>query len=1414
MKPNITRESQSVQMFCSAITTPKIPRRAPATAMGIETLKLMKTRLTLLKLTILLFATFVTTAVFGQTLTWTNQTLGPITGNGRNIGVTTNWSGGSPLTGTVGTFDGTVPGPLVLTSSDGIDHDGGAGVGAIGGGFGANGFNIHLTSTQTSPVQIVSPSGNAVSAGFNLITIDAGAGQFTLGDNTANEIDFTARPAGALHDWINNSANPVIICPNVGWQAGGGSSYTLIFDGPGDWGITNNLACHNGTGMNVAMLGTGTVTWSGPSIGLAVPTGVIISPFTINEGTLILKTNNLLGNQSMVNNGVDPVQIIYDGNSPQTFGGAISGPIWFTVKSGTLTLSGASTFTGGITNQGGEVIANRAENPGVSGPLGENNTISFTGGTLGWSVNNIFDYSSRFDTAAGQAYKLDSGGQNVTLATGLGGGATLTKSGNGTITLSGTSSYSGLTTVSVGKLVFQGSKTGSGNITVADGAALGVTTTGTQVTPNTLTIVGTGAGAALEFNSVSSTVTAPLAPGTLSSSGAVTINVNSGTLAVGSEYPLLTWTTGSAPTASLGVLNGFTGYLTNDPAKTVSVVITGTAYVWTGLHNGSWDLSTANNWTHNSGAAIFANGAPTLFDDTAAGALNVTITGSVLPSALAFNNSTNAYSITSSSGNAIGGSTGLTKGGTNTLSLSGGANAYTGVTILNNGTVTVSALANGGSASDIGAATSAATNLVFNGGTLQYTNGTVSIDRLFQLATSGGTINASGSGALSLTNTGAIAYVGGGLRTLILTGTTATNNTLAAVLADNGGATSLIKNGAGEWDLTGNNTYSGLTTINNGTLHIGNGGASGSPGSGNIVDNGSLIFNRNTGNVTVNGAISGSGPVIQQGSNTVILAANNSYTGGTSISNGATLQIGNGGGTGSLASAPIIDNGTLIFNSTGTFVISGFANNITGTGNVIKRGSGTQKNYGANTYSGWTTIDAGATLQISQGNEGYYASSVTTNNGTLLMLRQDNGVFIVTNAIVGTGNVIKDVNNANPGDITLWGVNTYTGGTIIRGGAIILGDGITPGLGSIVGDVTFTNSPQGNEDYRQLEFNRPDSFTFPGNIVGPGGASGAFNGGNVLQNGTNVLTLTGNNTYVGGTTVSNGVVQVGNGGTIGSIGTGTASVTTTLVFNRSDSLTFSGGINGTGTVAQAGSGILTLSGALTGLWNTNDTADLFVAGTLAASNGTVAVTAGSVGGNVNVSGGLLSPSAIGTIGSMALTNAVTNTTMNVSSGGVLITVNKSLTPSNSVILAATGNVVATGGTVRLASYGAALAPGDKFVIFRQLDGVTPLPVSGGATMTVAAPGVSSFVNNLAVDGSVTVSTVTATPVAITATVSGGNLNLSWPVAWTGLHVQAQTNTLAKGLGTNWVTIPGSDVSNSYVIPLNKANPDVFYRLAP
>lgn len=330
--------------------------------------------------------------------------------------------------------------------------------------------------------------------------------------------------------------------------------------------------------------------------------------------------------------------------------------------------------------------------------------------------------------------------------------------------------------------------------------------------------------------------------------------------------------------------------------------------------------------------------------------------------------------------------------------------------------------------SNLGLSTNAGGNLVFNGGTLQYTGTGASTDRLFTLTTNGGGLDASGSGPLTFSNTGSVALSGTGARTLTLTGKN--TGTLGPSLADNGGSTSLVKTGAGTWILTGTNNYSGGTTIAGGTLQLGNGGTSGSI-TGNVTDNGTLAFNRSD-LVIFSGLISGGGAVNQLGTGTTILTGTNTYSGGTVINTG-TLQLGNGGATGSIL-GNVIDDGTLAFDRSDTVTFPGL---VSGSGTLVQMGSGTTILTADNTYTGGTTISTG-TLQIGAGGTTGSILGNVDNNGTLIFNHSgtaNSAKRTFDGLISGTGSVVK----TGPDILELTNNNTFTGKLTIQNGVLVAG---------------------------------------------------------------------------------------------------------------------------------------------------------------------------------------------------------------------------------------------------------------------------------------------------------------------------------------------------------------------------------------
>jgi fibronectin-binding autotransporter adhesin len=130
------------------------------------------------------------------------------------------------------------------------------------------------------------------------------------------------------------------------------------------------------------------------------------------------------------------------------------------------------------------------------------------------------------------------------------------------------------------------------------------------------------------------------------------------------------------------------------------------------------------------------------------------------------------------------------------------------------------------------------------------------------------------------------------------------------------------------------------------------------------------------------------------------------------------------------------------------------------------------------------------------------------------------------------------------------------------------------------------------------------------------GSGGIAGGGSLTKSGTGTLILATNNTYTGTTEIQSGTVQVGDGGTTGTLGSGAVNNEGTLIFNRSDAITVPNVINGgVGTVVKNGTGTVTLSG--------NNT----FAGGLTINNGTVRLTTIGAPGtgttNINAAGTLV-----------------------------------------------------------------------------------------------------------------------------------------------------------------------------------------------
>ncbi|WP_233279730.1 autotransporter outer membrane beta-barrel domain-containing protein [Brucella abortus] len=373
----------------------------------------------------------------------------------------------------------------------------------------------------------------------------------------------------------------------------------------------------------------------------------------------------------------------------------------------------------------------------------------------------------------------------------------------------------------------------------------------------------------------------------------------------------------------------------------------------------------------------------------------------------------------------------------------------------------------------------------------------------------------------------------------------------------------LVVNG-GRWTVSGSAIVSGETTLNGGALVVtgpaalgvqaitAQGGAIEASGD-QVLDQSFVLKNNPYGastsglvvqgadNLVLSGVLSDVGRLTKNGSGTLTLTADNTYTGGTVFA----------GGVVSVDKEVRLGGGDLTFNG-GTLQVTG---------------------------TGWTSTSRAVSLQAGGGT---FDIEDAANN------------FAVTQGVAGAGGLTK----SGSGTLTLSGANSYTGATTVSASTLVVandntGGGTTTvdvGAGLQIGTGGVSGSLAGDiVNNGTLVVDRSNAFDLANVISGTG---------SLTKNGAGTLTLSGVNSYTGGTTVSAGiltltgdntgggtttvdagaVLQIGTGGTSGNLA-GDIANNGALVVNRSDALNLANAISGAGSLMKSGAGTLTLSGA-------------------------------------------------------------------------------------------------------------------------------------------------------------------------------------------------------------------------------------------
>jgi autotransporter-associated beta strand protein len=837
----------------------------------------------------------------------------------------------------------------------------------------------------------------------------------------------------------------------------GGSALTI-----GTGGLTNNST--NLQSISAPITLGGAQSWNAASVNLTV------SGTVANGGYLLtLEGTGTTGTASGIISGTGG--LTKDASGTWVLSGVNTYTGTTTVSAGTLraATSASALGAGNLTLSGGvlELANNTALNFGRNTTASGNITVTSDRTTAGAGVTHTLGTLSigAYTLAVARGTLATSGtggitfgattltgdatfspGANALLTLGAVGGAfNLTKTGTGTLTLAAAGTYSGTTTVTSGtvnaaRLANGGTSSSIGNST---NAAANLVLDG-----GTLNYTGATASSNRLF-------TLGTTGGTLSASGSAAVNfTNTGSLALSGTDTARTFTLGGSSAAA----NTFSPVITNNGAGATTLAKTGT---------GTWILNSANTYT---GPTTVSSGALLLGVSAAISSANLSLAATTTGHAL------------------FGGQGSFTRGfgtGSGAVQLNGfsatigaGFAAYGGALTVTPGNVTWG---------DTGFFSTTTGPLVFN---TTISNNTVTW--------------------ISDINLGATS------RIFTVNDNTATAADYAIISGTLSGTGGLTKSGTGTLVLTGANTYTGATSITGGTLAL---SGSGAISSANLAINTGGVFA--TAGTFTRGFGTGAGQV----------ALSSTSGGGFAAYGGAlTLSLGSatwGTTTGffSASTGPLIlgsvnahdvvtwtsdiNLGALartitvndnISTTADYAVISG---NFSGTGGLVKAGTGTLVLTGANTYSGVTQVSAG-TLSAAALPDGVVSSSPIGTNATLKL-----------GATTGTGTLLY-TGTGGPTDRVIDLAGTTGGGVITNNGT-----------GALVFTApSFTATGAGAKTLT-LSGTNTDANEIQGTIVNSTSAT------SLTKSGPGTWKLAGANTYTGTTTLSAGTLIAGNNAAFG-----------------------------------------------------------------------------------------------------------------------------------------------------------------------------------------------------------------------------------------------------------------------------------------